>query len=154
MVPVTFRIHCEQRLDFRDMRWRTKSSHCRQLFKSVQKPGQINLKKKTGFNLFSTGLEHLWVLCQRMNADHYCAIMHRVVYWWDCIPVYVKSVVNLNIVNPSVCPTVWGGFNRGGGGGLFKRGSLFHLAKTTVSVLHKELEYKVEKLKYKKLEII
>ena len=41
-----------------------------------------------------------------------------------------------------------------GGGGLFKRGSLFHLAKTTVSVLHKELEYKVEKLKYKKLEII
>ena len=50
--------------------------------------------------------------------------------------------------------TVWGGFNRGGGGGLFKRGSLFHLAKTTVSVLHKELEYKVEKLKYKKLEII
>ena len=40
------------------------------------------------------------------------------------------------------------------GGGLFKRGSLFHLAKTTVSVLHKELEYKVEKLKYKKLEII
>ena len=52
--------------------------------------------------------------------------------------------------------TLWGGFNRGGGGeeGLFKRGSLFHLAKTTVSVLHKELEYKVEKLKYKKLEII
>ena len=42
----------------------------------------------------------------------------------------------------------------GGKEGLFKRGSLFHLAKTTVSVLHKELEYKVEKLKYKKLEII
>ena len=33
-------------------------------------------------------------------------------------------------------------------------GSLFNLAKTTVSVLHKELEYKVEKLKYKTLEII
>ena len=31
------------------------------------------------------------------------------------------------------------------GGGLFERGSLFDLAKTMVSVLHKELEYKVEK---------
>ena len=31
---------------------------------------------------------------------------------------------------------------------------LLNLAKTTVSVLHRELEYKVEKLKYKKLEII
>ena len=34
-------------------------------------------------------------------------------------------------------------FERGGGG-------LFNLEKTMVSVLHKELEYKVEKLKYKK----
>ena len=33
----------------------------------------------------------------------------------------------------------------GGGGGLIK------LEKTVVSVLHKELEYKVEKLKYKKV---
>ena len=29
-----------------------------------------------------------------------------------------------------------------------------NLAKTMVSVLHKELEYKVEKLKYKKLEVM
>ena len=35
-------------------------------------------------------------------------------------------------------------------GGLFKRGGLFNLETTMVSVLHKELEYKVEKLKYKK----
>ena len=28
---------------------------------------------------------------------------------------------------------------------------MFNLAKTMVSVLHKELEYKVEKLKYKKV---
>ena len=39
-------------------------------------------------------------------------------------------------------------------GGLFDRsggkGGLFKLEKTMVSVLHKELEYKVEKLKYKK----
>ena len=33
-------------------------------------------------------------------------------------------------------------------------GSLFNLAKTMVSVLHKELEYKVERLKYVKLEVM
>ena len=44
----------------------------------------------------------------------------------------------------------------GGGGGLIEAGDLlemgdlFNLEKTMVSVLHKELEYKVEKLKYKK----
>ena len=36
----------------------------------------------------------------------------------------------------------------GGGGGLF------NLEKTMISVLHKELGYKVEKLKYKKLEVM
>ena len=36
-----------------------------------------------------------------------------------------------------------------GGGG----GELFNLAKMVVSVLHKDLERKVEKLKYKKLEV-
>ena len=36
----------------------------------------------------------------------------------------------------------------GGGGGLF------NLEKTMVLVLHKELEHKVEKLKYKKLEVM
>ena len=34
-------------------------------------------------------------------------------------------------------------------GGLFERGGLFILKTTMVSVLRKELEYKVEKLKYK-----
>ena len=38
-----------------------------------------------------------------------------------------------------------------GGGGLIETGSLFKLEKTVVSVLHKELEYKVEKLKYDKV---
>ena len=47
---------------------------------------------------------------------------------------------------------IWGG---GGGvnrdGGLFERGGgLFNLETTMVSVLYKELENKVEKLKYKK----
>ena len=31
---------------------------------------------------------------------------------------------------------------------------MFNLAKTIVSVLHEELEYKVEKLKYKRLEVM
>ena len=39
---------------------------------------------------------------------------------------------------------------RGGKGG----GGLCNLAKMVVSVLHKALEYKVEKLKYKKLEVM
>ena len=46
-----------------------------------------------------------------------------------------------------------GGLN-GDRGGLFERGGFFNLARTMVSVLHKELECKVEKLKYKKLEVI
>ena len=36
-------------------------------------------------------------------------------------------------------------------GGLIETGVLTNLAKTMVSVLHKELEYKVERLKYKKV---
>ena len=35
--------------------------------------------------------------------------------------------------------------------GLFEGGGLFNLEETMVSVLHKELEYKVEKLKNKKV---
>ena len=35
-------------------------------------------------------------------------------------------------------------------GSLFERGGLSNSEKTMVSVLHKELEYEVEKLKYKK----
>ena len=38
-----------------------------------------------------------------------------------------------------------------GGGCLFERGGLFNLEKTMVSVLHKELEYKVKKLENKKV---
>ena len=35
-----------------------------------------------------------------------------------------------------------------------RKGGLFNLAKTLVSVLHKELGYKVEKFKHKKLEVM
>ena len=35
-------------------------------------------------------------------------------------------------------------------GGLFERGKGINLERTVVSVLHKELECKMEKLKYKK----
>ena len=38
-------------------------------------------------------------------------------------------------------------FEMGAGGG----GVLFNFEKTVVSVLHKEVEYKAEKLKYKKV---
>ena len=42
-------------------------------------------------------------------------------------------------------------FEGGGGGGLNRNGGggLFNLEKTMVSVLHKELKFKVEKLMYK-----
>ena len=40
------------------------------------------------------------------------------------------------------------------GGGLFKRGTLFNVAKIMVLVFHKELECEVEKFKYKKLEVM
>ena len=40
-------VPCEQRLHFRCVSWRAKSSLCRKPFKSVQKYGQIN--KKNGF---------------------------------------------------------------------------------------------------------
>ena len=53
----------------------------------------------------------------------------------------------------------------GGGGGLIyftpigegslkETGGLFNLENTILSVLHKELEYKVEKLKYKTLQVM
>ena len=48
---------------------------------------------------------------------------------------------------------IWGGGGVKETGDLFERRGLFNLVKTTVSVLYKELEYKVEKLKYKKLEV-
>ena len=38
------------------------------------------------------------------------------------------------------------------GGGLIETGGLVNLEKTFVSVLHEELEYKVEKFKNKKVE--
>ena len=73
----------------------------------------------------------------------------------------------LNTVNPLLSPPPGGlfisntfeeGLNRdrgliweeAGGGG----GGLFNLAKMMASVLHKALEYKVERLKYKKLDVM
>ena len=42
----------------------------------------------------------------------------------------------------------------GGGGYLRGGGGLINLEKTMVSATHKELEYKVERLKYKRLEVM
>ena len=64
----------------------------------------------------------------------------------------------MDTVNPLLGPPgdlfISSPFEGGGGviemGGLFERGDLFNLKMTMVSVLHKELDCKVEKLKYKK----
>ena len=57
-----------------------------------------------------------------------------------------------NTVSPLVSPSgglfISSPFEGEGGGGLF------YLEKTMVLVLHKEVEHKVEKLKYKKLEVM
>ena len=42
---------------------------------------------------------------------------------------------------------------RGVGGGLFERG-VFNLAKVMVSIFHKELECRVEKLRHEKLQVM
>ena len=63
----------------------------------------------------------------------------------------------MSTVNPLLCypgDFIPNTFGPGGGEVLMETGGLFNLAKTMVSVLHKELEYKVEKLKYKKLEVM
>ena len=89
--------------------------------------------------------------------------VHRNNQAWFC-HTHPKETFT---VNPLLSPPddrliyfkhIWRG---GGGGGLIEIGGLFetgffkfNLAKTVVSVLLKELEYKVEKLEYKKLEII
>ena len=57
----------------------------------------------------------------------------------------------LNTVNPLLSPPGAYLFQAHLTGSLFQRGCLFTLEKTLVSFLHKELEYKVEKLKYKKV---
>ena len=61
-----------------------------------------------------------------------------------------------HVVNPLLIPPgwliyfkpIWGGRGKG----LNRDGGLFNSEKMMVSVLHKELGYKVEKLKYKKIE--
>ena len=42
----------------------------------------------------------------------------------------------------------------GGGGGVKRDKGVFNLDNTMVLIIFKELEYKMEKLKYKKLEIM
>ena len=56
------------------------------------------------------------------------------------------------IVNPLLSPLgayLFQAHLRWGGGGLIETWGLFNLEKTMVSVLHRELEYGEEKLKYK-----
>ena len=60
--------------------------------------------------------------------------------------LYRKYIINV-LIN---FKHIWGG----GGYVLIERGDLFNLAKKMVSVLHKELECKVGKVKYKKLGVM
>ena len=63
---------------------------------------------------------------------------------------YRKAPLTVNPLRPPggliYFKPIWGGK----GGGLIETGDVFNLETTMVSVLHKELEHKVEKLKYKK----
>ena len=59
-------------------------------------------------------------------------------------------VFNVDIVNPLLSPSGSSFISSPFKGGLIETGGLFNLETMMVSVLHKELEYKVEKLKYKK----
>ena len=63
------------------------------------------------------------------------------------------------LLNPRGAYIFQAHLRRGGGGlketgGLFERRGLFNLEMTMVSVLRKELKYKVEKLKYKKFYVM
>ena len=58
--------------------------------------------------------------------------------------LYRKYIINV-LIN---FKHIWGGYV------LIERGDLFNLAKKMVSVLHKELECKVGKVKYKKLGVM
>ena len=67
------------------------------------------------------------------------------------IPYFLEqgqSNWNIHTVNPPP-RYLFQAHLRGGGGGLIETRGLFNLEKTMVSVLHKELEYKVKKLKYR-----
>ena len=60
-------------------------------------------------------------------------------------------------VNPPLSPPAYlfqAHLKRGAGGGLIETGGLFNLERAKVSVLHKEVEYGVEKLKYKKFQVM
>ena len=68
------------------------------------------------------------------------------------IPYFLEqgqSNWNINTVNPLLSPPRYLFQAHLRGGGLIETRDLFNLEKTMVSVLHKELEYKVKKLKYR-----
>ena len=80
----------------------------------------------------------------------------RTRKWSTYLYVFRKS--NSFTINPLLSPPgglfIWSPFEGGGLNGdeglIREGGGLYNLETTMVSVLHKELEYEVEKLKYKK----
>ena len=76
-----------------------------------------------------------------MNIYPMFLLAHQGLYVYTVNPLFTPPA-GLFISSP---------FEDVGGGGLIETGGLFNLETTMVSVLHKELEYKVEELKYKKV---
>ena len=86
------------------------------------------------------------------------------IHFFHFVPLLYKPWLNTDLrrgfLNPPFVPSPGGliYFKHcvQGGGGLIWRGgeSLFNLAKMIVSVLQKELECKVKKVKYKKSEVV
>ena len=90
------------------------------------------------------------------------------IHFFHFVPLFYKPWLNTDLrrgfLDPSFVPSpsrliyfkhaVQGGGGLMETGGLFGGEGLFNLAKMVVSVLHKELECKVKKLKYKKSEVM
>ena len=108
----------------------------------------------------SSKIAQEWFLNQLSNSLNYDAKLqphhqNEAAYQWllDGSKSIAKPLLIslITTVNPLLSPpgeliyfkSIWGG-------GLIEMGSLFDLKPTMVSVLHKELDCKVGKLKYKK----
>ena len=78
------------------------------------------------------------------EAKKVCSILEFLCF------LFTNSDYRKSSIKPSPPGGLFISCSFDGGGGLIETGALFNLETTMVSVLHTELQYKVEKLKYKK----